>query len=137
MNIEESNQYINHKNTSSFINNYIYEIPRKKNDVQDNNKQNKKVINVNYSKTFENNIKNPFIIEYKYNDIKEIGVNTFLKSIFCKCDTSKKVFIFEKLKNMICMLLSSDELVYNFMRNRTLNELIYKGNDNCSKFNLL
>ena len=35
------------------------------------------------------------------------------------------------------MLLSSDELVYNFMRNRTFDDFINKGNENSTKLNLI
>ena len=90
MNIEESNQYINHKNTSSFINNYIYEIPRKKNDVQDNNKQNKKVINVNYSKTFENKLKILLLLNINIMILKKLELILSLKVSFVNVILLKK-----------------------------------------------
>ena len=90
-----------------------------------------------YFNDSKNAIKYPVNIQYNYKDIKKINFITYIKSIFCKCFRSKNDLIFNKFKKMFCLLLSSDELIYNYMKNQYSNEYIRKKYDNCIKYNLI
>ena len=101
----------------------------------------KNMVDTDYQNKYFNDSKNaikyPVNIQYNYKDIKKINFITYIKSIFCKCFRSKNDLIFNKLKKMFCLLLSSDELIYNYMKNQYSNEYIRKKYDNCIKYNLI
>ena len=80
----------------------------------------------------KNNRNNSLKIPFELKEIKKINFITYLKSLIFGCYQTKNGLVLEKLQNIICLFLSSDELVFNYMRNRTLNEFICKTDDNLS-----
>ena len=125
---------LNNKNirfSSTFNINYKSQILTKEND-ENKNEKNNMILN---SKNFifnKNNRNNSLKIPFELKEIKKINFITYLKSLIFGCYQTKNGLVLEKLQNIICLFLSSDELVFNYMRNRILNEFICKTDDNLS-----